>query len=603
MTIQHPISNRDYTDSPVVIIGAGISGMCMAIDLITKKASQSFVILERSAGVGGTWRDNKYPGCCCDGMEKAPKHSCKQKLTAAVWSHLYSYSFEQNPDWSREYSGQEEILDYLQEVARKYNLYRYIRFNSSVEGARWDDASKRWDVVVAVQGGKEEEFGSRYTIKTDFLVSAVGQLNMPKMPEIEGLHDFTGKIMHSARWDWSYDLRDKKVAVIGSGSTGAQIVPEVAKSAASLTVYQRTPAWIVPRSNKDISTMERLLYRYLPPVRQIKRSYMMDFREKSFRVVVVPEGGVGQRYEALSRNHMKRQLPDRQDLWQKLGPTYKLGCKRAIVSDDYYPTFLRGNVRLETGHIDRISTRGVVCDQKEEQLDLIILATGFKTTQFMDPIEILGRHGQPLSKVWKDGAEAFNGVCVGDLPNFAMLYGPNTNLSHNSIILMIEAQSRYIATLIAEVSRARASGRQLVLEPKAQKVTEYNARIQASLAATNYSDSSCNSCAIFIACYPRPASGKSYRFDLDYYINVHMPLQLKHHGPYGLKSYYVIKPTEDAPYVVQTVEIWDNIANMEKGIAEASAALYEDIPNYTDIPDAFPIRAEIKASWSQQSKD
>lgn len=493
MAIRNPISNREYTDVPVVIIGAGISGICMAIDLIRRNASQSFVILEKSAGVGGTWRDNKYLGCCCDGLENPPKVSCVQKLTLAVWSHLYSYSFEQNPNWTREYSGQEEILDYLQEIARKYDLYRYIRFSSSVETARWDDARKRWDITVSVGGGKGEEFGSKYTIETDFLVSAVGQLNVPKMPEIEGLYEFSGKLMHSVRWDWSYDLRGKKVAVIGAGSTGAQIVPEVARVAASLTVYQRTPAWIVPRQNKDISEWERLLYRYMPPVRWAKRSYMMDFREKSFGVVVAPERSANERYETVSRNHMKGQLPEREDLWKKLEPTYKLGCKRVVVSDDYYPTFLRDNVRLEIRHIDRISTKGIVCDQIEEQFDLIILATGFKATQFMYPMEIVGRGKQPLRNIWRDGAEAFNGVCVEHLPNFAMLYGPNTNLSHNSIILMIEAQSQYIVALIAEVSRARADGGQLVLQPKAQKVAEYNARVQSSLVATNYADPSCNS--------------------------------------------------------------------------------------------------------------
>ncbi|OCL04796.1 FAD/NAD(P)-binding domain-containing protein [Glonium stellatum] len=195
-----PVGNKDHTSAAVVIIGAGISGMCMAIDLIKQNKCHNFIIVEKSSGVGGTWHDNKYPGCCCD-----------------VWSLLYSYSFEQNPDWTREYPGQEEILEYLVGVAEKYGLYKYIRFNTAVEAARWDDAELKWKVDVKVSGDKDSEFASNYTITTDFLVSAVGQLNQPRYPDIPGLGDFKGKVMHSARWDWSYGLEGKRIAVIGNG--------------------------------------------------------------------------------------------------------------------------------------------------------------------------------------------------------------------------------------------------------------------------------------------------------------------------------------------------------------------------------------------------
>lgn len=414
-------------------------------------------------------------------------------LTRAVWSHLYSYSFEQNPDWSADYAGQEEILGYLEAVARKYDLYRHIRFNTSVSKAEWDDANGVWNVDAIVSGGKEAEFCKGYTIKSTFLVSAVGQLNIPRLPDIKGLSDFEGKVMHSARWDWSYDFGGKKVAVIGTGSTAAQIVPEVAKVAQSLAVHQRDPNWMVPRFNKPIPQWRRSLYRYLPMVRWLKRSGMMDFREKSYNVVVLPTPQMGEWYEGVSTAHMKNQLPGREDLWRKFTPNYKLGCKRVVVSDDYYPTFLRDNVTLETGHIDRISANGIVVDGREEQYDLIVLATGFRSVDFMYPIQIVGHKHKALDDVWTNGPEALNGVCVQDLPNFAMLYGPNTNLSHNSIILMIEAQSRYINTLISKVLKARGIGVQLVLQPNAKKLVEYNQRIQSELARTNYADPNCSS--------------------------------------------------------------------------------------------------------------
>ncbi|OAG36939.1 hypothetical protein AYO21_08900 [Fonsecaea monophora] len=463
-----------YTRASVVIIGAGISGICMAIDLLRRTKSRDFVIFEKSSGLGGTWRDNRYPGCCCDG-----------KLTF--------YSFEQNPGWTREYAGQEEILDYLLRVAHKYDLYRYIRFNTSVEKTNWDDKSKTWNTTVQVQGGKDAEFGRTYTIKSDFLVSAVGQLNIPRVPNIDGLPEFEGKVMHSARWDWTYDLKGKKVAIIGSGSTSAQITPEVAKVVESLTVFQRTPNWVVPRMNADIPAWRRYIYQYLPIIREAKRSRMWNFRETTFANVVKPTDETSEQVKALCLAHMHAQLQDNESLWQQLTPDYRPGCKRIIVSDDFYPTFLRQNVKLETRPISRVSPTGIVVEGDEQNFDLIILATGFKTVDFMYPIEVTGHAGKLGATLWQNGAEALYGICVESLPNFAMLYGPNTNLSHNSIILMIEAQSRYIAALIKAVSTMRAADAQFSIEPKAARVKEYNAGLQADLATTAYADPGCNS--------------------------------------------------------------------------------------------------------------
>ncbi|KIW02426.1 uncharacterized protein PV09_06242 [Verruconis gallopava] len=473
---QVPIGNKDHTQAFVVIIGAGISGLCTAIDLITKNKCKNFIILEKSGGLGGTWRDNKYPGCCCD-----------------VWSHLYSYSFEQNPDWTREYPGQEEILEYLVGVAQKYELYRYVRFNTAVESAVWDDAAKKWKTKVQVQGNKDAEFCPSYTITSDFLVSAVGQLNVPQMPSIPGLDEFKGKLMHSARWDWSYDLQGKAVAIIGNGATAAQIIPEIAPVVGSLTVYQRTPNWIVPRGDMPIPAWKRSLYRWVPYVRQRKRADFMDFREWTYGFVQGGSTATSAMFRDMSDQLMKTQLPNREDLWKKLRPEYDIGCKRIIISDDYFPVFNRDNVRLETRHIDRITEDGIVAGGEEQKYDLIICATGFKTVEFMYPIDVRGTGGRAIGDIWKEGGEALYGVTVESLPNFGMLYGPNTNLGHNSIILMIEAQSRYINALIAKVLEARLSGGQLVIQPNHQRMVEYNNKLQEELANTSFADPRCGS--------------------------------------------------------------------------------------------------------------
>lgn len=342
-------------------------------------------------------------------------------------------------------------------------------------------------------GGKEVEFGEAYTISSDFLVSAVGQLNVPQQPDIEGLEMFKGKLMHSARWDWSYDVRGKKVAIIGNGATAAQIIPEIAKEVAHLTIHQRTPNWVIPRLDEAIPQWKRAVYRYLPYVRQRKRSDMMDFREQFWNCVYDNDSDMAQFLEQQSKDHLHQQLPNREDLWEKLQPTYKIGCKRVIITDDYFPVFLRDNVKLETGKIDKITAAGIITDGQEEEYDMIICATGFRTVEFMHPIDIVGSGGRSLASVWREGGEALYGVTVESLPNFSMLYGPNTNLGHNSIVLMIEAQSRYINALIGQVLKARVAGGQTVIQPKTEKVRAYNEEIQAELQNSSFADDRCGS--------------------------------------------------------------------------------------------------------------
>ncbi|KAH9827077.1 Pyridine nucleotide-disulfide oxidoreductase [Teratosphaeria destructans] len=482
---QVPVGNKDHANAAVVIIGAGISGLCLAIDLIKRNNIHNFVILEKSAGIGGTWHDNKYPGCCCD-----------------VWSTLYSYSFAQNTEWTREYPGQEEILAYLVKVAQDYNLYQHIRFNTTVEEARWDDDLQKWRTrVTTAAGSKEAEFNPEYEIKSDFLVSAVGQLNQPKWPEIDGLQSFEGKKMHSARWDWSYDLTDKKIALLGNGCTAVQILPEVAKVAKKVTVFQRTPNWVVPRGDAPVTPFMRNVYRYLPPVRWAKRKIMMDFREAAYDAVTNAESSISQQFRDSCLDMMREQIPDQPGMWQKLTPTYNVGCKRIIISDDYYPALNAANVDLETRRIHSISGRAVhvvgeadgAPEAVETDYDLLVCATGFQTTSFMHPIAVYGRHGRALDDIWRDGGRAYMGTTVEDVPNFGMLYGPNTNLGHNSIILMIESQSRYINGLIRAVVAARQAGESLALHPKREKLDAYNARVQAVLMKSSFNDPNCHS--------------------------------------------------------------------------------------------------------------
>lgn len=411
-----------------------------------------------------------------------------------VWSHLYSYSFEPNPSWTREYGGQEEILQYLTGVAQKYELYRYVRFNTCVDSARWDDDTNKWNTTVSVLGGKDTGFGGgTYTMASDFVVSGVGQLNLPKFPDIAGLSEFEGRLMHSARWDWSYNLQGKKVAIIGNGATAVQIVPEIAGKVDHLTVYQRTPNWVLPRGDSSIPPWKRQIYQYVPYIRMRKRAKMMHVRESLFGPIVDPASPGSDILEGLSEEHLHTQLRNRPDLWDKLQPKYALGCKRVLLTDDYYPVFLRDNVKLETGHIDKITAKGIVADGQEEAFDLIIMATGFRSVEFLHPIKVTGSAGCTLSSVWEDGGHALYGVTVEGFPNFGMLYGPNTNLAHNSLILMIEAQSKYITALADKILTARSIDGSLKISPKPLRVKEFNEQLQSSLSKTSFADPNCNS--------------------------------------------------------------------------------------------------------------
>ncbi|WP_308211518.1 flavin-containing monooxygenase [Actinomadura rupiterrae] len=397
----------------VVIVGTGFSGLCMAIGL--KKAGvHDFVILEKADEVGGTWRENTYPGCACD-----------------IMSLLYSYSFEPKADWSRMFPKQRELLQYIKDIVEKYDLRQHIRFNTEVVGAEYEDEADTWRVLV---NGDEPVRGRA-------LVSAMGPLHQPNIPDLPGLASFEGKVFHSAEWDHDYDLTGKRVAVIGTGASAIQFVPQIAKKVGSMTVFQRTPPWIIPKPDRAISGVERALFRRVPGVQRayrngiylLQESFVLGFKNPRLLKIA----------STLAKAHLNRQVAD-PELRRKLTPDYTMGCKRTLVSSDYYPALTRPNVELTTAGIERVRPGSVVAeDGREYEVDAIILGTGFHVTDAFEHAHIVGRGGLKIQDAWQDGIEAHLGVTVAGFPNLFLLLGPNSGLGHNSMIFIIEAQVRH----------------------------------------------------------------------------------------------------------------------------------------------------------------
>lgn len=440
------------TESPtVVILGAGVSGLCTGIQLLRAGIS-SFTILEKSDRVGGTWYDNQYPGAACD-----------------VPSHFYCYSFEPNPDWSRKFSGQAEIQRYLEHCAEKYGLLPHIRFGCEVASARFDDGAGLWR--VRTRGGE--------SLDAQVLVSGVGQLNRPHIPDLPGLADFAGVWFHSARWRHDCDLAGKNVAVIGNGASAIQFVPKLAKLAGRLTIFQRSANWVVPRGDYAYSERAKRIFRSFPPLLRLYRWFFYWQLERNY-LAFGANGRTARNFEKAARAWLETSIPDPK-LRALLTPDYRVGCKRILIDDDFYPALSRPNVSVEPSGIARITRDGIETkDGAIHPADVIVLATGFETTTFLAPIEITGRGGRTLADAWDGGAEAHLGLCVSGFPNFFMMYGPNTNLGHNSIIFMIEAQVRYAVRCIRALGEKRL--RFLDVRPEAQR--RFNAGLQRELEKT-----------------------------------------------------------------------------------------------------------------------
>lgn len=385
----------------------------MAIEL-ERAGFDSYLILERAGEVGGTWRDNVYPGCACD-----------------IPSSLYSFSFERNPDWSRAFPAQPELLEYLKGCADRYGIRPHIRFQTAVTQARYDEARARW--LVETSNGN--------AIECRVLIDATGALSQPRLPDMKGRERFEGRSFHSGQWDTSVDLRGRRVAVIGTGASAIQIVPALAPSVAQLTLFARTPPWIVPRGDAPVPKWHRTLQRRLPAYARLFRGaiyWLLEARALGF----VVRRDLLAIAERVAGKHLERQVPD-PELRRRLTPTYRLGCKRVLVSDDFYPALSRPNVAYVTDPIAVIEERGIVTqDGKLHPFDVIVFATGFDATGNL-PMNVYGRNGVELNASWSSGMEAYLGISVAGFPNYFKIIGPNTGLGHNSMIVMMEAQFRY----------------------------------------------------------------------------------------------------------------------------------------------------------------
>jgi cation diffusion facilitator CzcD-associated flavoprotein CzcO len=443
------------TSTDVIIVGSGFSGLGMAITL-RRAGRDDFVVLEKAAELGGTWRDNTYPGCACD-----------------IPSHLYSLSFAPNPDWSQAFAGQREIQAYLRKCAADHGID--VQYNSEVVRARYDDENATW--TVSTTAGRE--------YRGRVLVMAVGPLHVPSVPALPGAEAFAGPRWHSARWRHDVDLAGKRVAVIGTGASGVQIVPEIAPVAARVDVYQRSAPWIIPRNQRVFEERTKDRFRRRPALRQAYR------RRIYWRLEAAAIGFTWPRFmagpEFLARRHLRRQIAD-EGLRARLTPHYRMGCKRVLLSDDYYPTLTRANVDLVTDPVAEITPAAIrTADGTVRGTDVIIYGTGFDVVDTPRRLDIAGARGTHLREAWRDGIQAYLGTAVTGFPNLFFLLGPNTGLGHNTVVFMAEAQMRYILQAIARLDSVRS------LEVRPERQAAFNAEMRRRLPSTVWTAGGCTS--------------------------------------------------------------------------------------------------------------
>lgn len=445
----------------VAVLGAGLGGLAAGIKL--KEAGfDDVVILEKADKVGGTWRDNSYPGCCCD-----------------VPVALYQYSFAPSLSWSHIFPRYNEIQKYTEDLADNFGLRPHLRFNDEARTAVWDEARSLWKITTA--SGKSYE--------SNALVAALGQLNRPRLPDIEGRTRFKGPSFHSARWDHGVDLAGKRVGIIGSAASAVQIIPEVAKVAGHLTVFQRTPNWVIPRLDRPITDEEKALMMTALPLAEMGRELTFQNADQLFWQVFSWTKEGRDAYTRVALNHMAEQVPD-EALRRKLTPDYPIGCARILIADDFYPALMRPNVSLVTDGIVRIDETGVVTrDGVHHDFDVLVFATGFETTGWQWSVDVVGKGGRHLRDVWREAPEAYLGLTVSHFPNMFILYGPNTNLGHNSITSMLEHQVAYV---VRALSGLREQGRH-VMDLTTAAQARFNEELQKALAKTTWADPRCHS--------------------------------------------------------------------------------------------------------------
>jgi cation diffusion facilitator CzcD-associated flavoprotein CzcO len=453
------VSSTVAPDHETVIVGSGFAGLAMAIRL-KQEGESDFVVLEQDSGIGGTWRANTYPGCACD-----------------VQSHLYSFSFAPNPEWTRMFAPQPEIRGYLERTAVEQRVLPHVELESRLTAADWDEDAQLWRIEV--------NEGER-TITARYLVNGLGALSRPAYPELEGIEKFDGRAFHSADWDHDYDFSGKRVAVIGTGASAIQFVPKLAEHAAELALYQRTPPWIIPKPDRKITRVERFLFRRLPVLQKLYRQSI--YWRLEARVIAFTKRLEGLKLlEQVARLHIRRQISDPEQR-RRVTPDYALGCKRILISNDYYPALDRPNVDVHGDGIARITERGVVTpDGVEHEADVIVFGTGFRPNDLLTPLSIRGRGGLDINDAWRDGAVAHKGTTVAGFPNMFLLVGPNTGLGHSSMVHMIESQVAYVLDALRAI-RERGAASAVV---RAEAVEHYNRGLQDKLKDAVWSQGGC----------------------------------------------------------------------------------------------------------------
>ena len=435
-----------------VIVGSGFAGIGIAIQL-KKHGVHDFVILEQAGDVGGVWRDNTYPGCACD-----------------VPSHLYSFSFEFNPDWTREYGPQREIYAYLRRCADKYDLRQHIRFNDRVERCIYDERHASW--TVHTQSGR--------AYSAQFLLNGMGGLSRPAIPSIPGLETFQGPAFHSARWNHDYDLKGKRVAVIGTGASAIQFVPGIIDQVAHVDIYQRSAPWVVPKEDGDIPAYRRAAFGAMPWLQKAARErYYWTAESRIFAFVKRPE--LLERFgERRAREYLEAEVQD-PELRAKITPDYRMGCKRILLSNDWYAAITRDHVDVLTSGISHVTEGGVVDrDGVERPVDAIIFGTGFEAQNPVPAGAIVGRDGKDLATCWGKTPRAYKGTTVAGFPNLFLLGGPNTGIGHTSMIYMLESQFTYVLDAITSMKERRVRA----IEVRQEHQDAYNERVQAKSATT-----------------------------------------------------------------------------------------------------------------------